>query len=223
VRCAGASSAQLLFFRHEAVYSAVMIRALAFALLLMVTPAIAQTAKDSATIEVAPAKPAEPVDPVKKRAEDLDRMFAELHKQGSTNARQTIEKIWVLWARNDSPTAELLLTQAGKAVQDGAFNTSEDMLNTLIGTYPDYVEALNKRALLYYNQKRYDEAIEDLNAVLDNEPRHFSALVGLAAVYQAQGDPSKAAASLRDAIAINPYFDSAKEALKALEKDFPNI
>jgi tetratricopeptide (TPR) repeat protein len=196
-----------------------MIRfAIAFALLLTISPVVwAQVAQDSAKVEVAP------VDPVKKKAADIDRLLGTLHQKGAGNPQATIAKIWTLWSMNDSPMAEVLLTQSNKALEDGMFETSERMLNELVGSYPDYVEALNLRAKLYYNMKRYDEAESDLEAVLESEPRHFGALSGLAAVYQAKGQTARAAASLRDAIAVNPYLESAKQVLKQLEKEFPNI
>jgi tetratricopeptide (TPR) repeat protein len=181
------------------------------ALALCITPSQAQVAKDSSSIEVAPAAPAPKVDPAKKRAEDFDRLFGELHKSSPGNPNATIAKIWTLWEANDSPMAELLLAQANKAMRDGAFETSEIMLNEVVGSYPEFVEALNKRAMLYYNMKRYDEALEDVQAVLDVEPRHFGALIGQASIYQAQGNVAKAAQSLREAIAVNPHLGSAKD------------
>ncbi len=199
-----------------------MIRfALALAVMIATTPvAMAQVAQEGAKVEVAPAAP---VDPVKKKAADIDRLLGDLHKTGVANPQATIEKIWTLWSVNDSPMAEVLLSQSSKALQDGAFETSEQMLNELVGSYPDYTEAINLRAKLYYNMKRYDDAQTDLEAVLDSEPRHFGALSGLAAVYQAKGETAKAAATLRDAIAVNPYLESAKEVLKQLEHDYPDI
>jgi tetratricopeptide (TPR) repeat protein len=195
-----------------------MIRAFALSLILLTAPAHA--AQDSNTIEISPSAP---VDPMKKRAQDIDKLFGDLHKGSSANPRATIEKIWALWTRNDSAMAEILLSQSGKAMRDGVFVTSETMLNELLGSYPDYTEALNQRAMLYYNMKRYDDALVDVNAVLAEEPRHFGALSGLAAIHQAKGDVGKAAAALREAIAVNPHLQTAKDVLKQLEHDYPNI
>jgi tetratricopeptide (TPR) repeat protein len=195
-----------------------IIRSLALSCLLLTTPLqaapIADTSEGVAVVTV---------DPVKKRAEDIDRLFADLHKDNAANPKATIEKIWALWSRNDSAMAEIILSQSVKAMRDGVFETSETMMNELLGSYPDYTEALNQRAMLYYNMKRYDDAMNDVEAVLAEEPRHFGALAGRAAIYQAQGNVAKAAAALRDAIVVNPYLETAKDALKQLEHDFPNI
>lgn len=204
-------------------HNAYMISRLASALIaiaVFAAPVAAQVAEDSSVVELAPAVP---VDPVKKRAEDFDRLFADLHKKSPNNINATISKIWTLWEANESPMAEVLLAQSNKAMRDGAFETSEIILNEVVGSYPDFVEALNKRAMLYYNMKRYDEALEDVNAVLEVEPRHFGALTGQASIYQAQGNVAKAAASLREAIAVNPHLQTAKDVLKQLEHDYPSI
>ena len=106
---------------------------------------------------------------------------------------------------------------------DGEFDTSETMLNEIIGTYPAFIEALNKRATVYFQQKRYDAALAGFDAVLEQEPRHFGALVGRGMILDAQGKLKDAAAALREALAINPHMEAAKAALKQMEHDAPDI
>jgi tetratricopeptide (TPR) repeat protein len=212
----------LFLYRHNLWQEVLMMIRSVLLLLALSVSATAQEAKDqsSASVQVAPAAP---VDPVKKKAEDIDKLFAELHKDDAQNPALSIGKIWTLWESNQSPTAELLLSQSNRAMRDGAFETSEEMLDTVLETYPDYTEALHKRAMLYYNMARYDDALEDINAVLEVEPRHFGALAGRAAIFQAQGQVAKAAATLREAIEINPHLEAAKEVLKYLENQYPDI
>jgi competence protein ComGC len=78
-----------LFAGKCAILGSMMIRALSLSVLLLVAVPV-QAAQDSKTIEIAPEAP---VDPVKKRAQDIDKLFGELHKGSSTNPRATIEKI----------------------------------------------------------------------------------------------------------------------------------
>ena len=165
-----------------------------------------------------------PADPAKQQADELDLLFGQLHRAKGHEQTQAIEeKIWANWLRNPSPTAELMLTQANKALQDGAFETSEVMLNKVIGTYPDYLEALNKRAMLYFNLERYEEAIDDLDMVLEIEPRHFGALAGKAMILHKQGQLSAASVLLKQALEIYPEMHSVKETLKQMQRETPDI
>ena len=164
------------------------------------------------------------VDPAKQKADELDILFGQLHQAKTLEQTQAIEqKIWANWLRNASPTAELMLNQASKALQDGAFETTEIMLNKVIGTYPDYVEALHKRSMLYFNQQRYEEALDDLDMVLDIEPRHFGALAGRGMILYTQGKLSEATTVLKQALEIYPELHSVKETLKQMQRDTPDI
>ncbi len=199
----------------------------AFAMLLMsllAAPALAEDEPVQGQSSVsAPLGPIKKMTDAEKRALELDHLFAELHQPKLPNAENTEAKIWTLWRRNDSPTAELLLKQAGVAMDDRAYNTSESMLDTLLESYPDYLEALNKRATLYFNLKRYDDALTDLDQVLQAEPRHFGAMAARGFVYSAQKRYGPAANAFREALSINPNMMVVHAALKQLEHDFPDI
>lgn len=175
------------------------------------------SAPSSASVSLAPA------DPAKLRAEAMDRLFANLHREKIVNPSVIETKIWDLWAANDSPAAEVLLLQASRAMRDGAYDASEAILDTLIDAEPDYVEALNRRATLYYKMQRYDDALADIDAVLEKEPRHFGALTGRGLVYQAQGSLSLAKQAYEEALSINPHLEQVKAALKQMEHDSPDI
>lgn len=158
--------------------------------------------------------------PAIARADLLDSLFARLRKVETPVEAQTVERaIWELWMRSDSPTAELLLAQAIKALGAGEEQPSLAILNKLIAVHPDFAEAWNKRATVYFMIGRYDDSLADINHVLDLEPRHFGALSGLGMIKQQQGDKKAALAAFRDALAVNPQLQGAKQAVEELAAD----
>jgi tetratricopeptide (TPR) repeat protein len=191
--------------------------------LALYAPAAAQETNRESDGSSQVTLPAQPVDPVVKAARELDRLFGALRAASIDDAKQIEDKIWANWHQNPSPTAELLLRQASVALTDGALDTSETILNEVVGTYPEYVEALDRRATLYFKLKRYDEALADIEQVLEMEPRHFGALAGRGVIYAAQGKIGAAKQSMEEALAINPHMETVKDALKQLAHDYPDI
>ena len=175
-------------------------------------------ADDAPVVAVSPAVPdAKPPKPAEVRAEQLDVLFAELRKPG-VQSDAVEEKIWALWSASDSPTAEVLLTQAQAAMDDGAPAEAMSILNRLIGANPGFAEAWNKRATLYYLMKKDDLALADIAHVLDLEPRHFGALAGKGVILARQKKFAAAREAYDEALAVNPTLDDVKAALKDIDK-----
>jgi tetratricopeptide (TPR) repeat protein len=186
----------------------------ALALCLSAVPAMASGEGDAAT----PAAEARQ-SPAEIRADSLDRLFAGLHRDGGQRDPQRIERdIWELWMASDSPTAEVLLRQAAKAIDDGAPEEALNLLNLLTRTYPDFAEAWNRRATLYFLMKRYDDSLADIDRVLELEPRHFGALAGRGLIYQRLKNYSAAAEAYREALSMNPALEGPRDALREIER-----
>jgi tetratricopeptide (TPR) repeat protein len=179
-------------------------------------PASAQEATEggapAVTEQVQPKKPAE------IRAEQLDVLFARLYRSRGHGTDGLEQKIAALWSASDSPTAEVLLEQAGRAIDDGAPAEALSILDRLIGANPDFAEAWNKRATLYFMMKRDDASLKDIEKVLELEPRHFGALAGKGMILQRQKKYSAAMDAYREALTLNPGMESVKDALKELER-----
>lgn len=193
-----------------------MRRFLAVLIIAFPALAVAQEAKEhtgEAVPMVARKSPAE------LRADQLDRLFARLHTAKDRDDAQTVEQnIWQLWMASDSPTAEVLLRQATLAMGDRANTESLKILDQLVAAEPNFAEAWNKRATLYFNMGRLDDSLSDIEKVLDLEPRHFGALSGRAMIYMHQKKFVQALGAYKEALGMNPSMESAKEAIKALEK-----
>ena len=153
------------------------------------------------------------------REETLDRLFASLHKSsGEQAAKATEEKIWELWSRSDSPTAEVLLGQAVVAMGASENAASLEILDRIVATYPSYAEAWNRRATLHFMLGNYDASLADIEKVLDLEPRHFGALAGRGMIYQRQEKWGAALAAFREALQMNPNMTGVKNAVQELAK-----
>jgi tetratricopeptide (TPR) repeat protein len=153
------------------------------------------------------------------REETLDRLFASLHKASDEQAAKAKEeKIWELWSRSDSPTAEVLLGQAVVAMNAAENAASLEILDRIIAAYPSYAEAWNKRATLQFMLGNYDASLRDIDKVLDLEPRHFGALAGRGMIYQRQEKWGPALDAFREALKMNPNMTGVKNAIQELEK-----
>lgn len=192
-----------------------------FSLLAPVPAALAQEAVSnsaSTSVTVAPKKPSD------LRAEELDRLFGQLHRNGAASLAATAEKkIWDNWARNDSITAEVLLGQASKAMNAQEYETAEIILDRLLEAQPAYAEAWNRRATLNFLAKRYEKSLADIEKVLELEPRHFGALSGRGMILEAMDKPDEALAAYREALTMNPHMDAVKDKVKMMEKARPEI
>ncbi len=133
------------------------------------------------------------------------------------------QEILEIWARNSSPTAEVLLRQSSVAITAGDLDPAEQMLSQLVETYPNFAEAWSRRASLYYVMKRYDVGLIDIEKALALEPRNFSALLGKGMLLNAQGKSDEAIATLKDALAINPHMQSVRDEIKVIENSEPHV
>jgi tetratricopeptide (TPR) repeat protein len=168
--------------------------------------------------------PVQAEDAGKIRELQLDKLFGSLHQTSTAiNSAKIEADIWSIWAHNDSATAELLLRQAVAAMNANEYDAAEKTLIQLVETYPNFAEAWNKRATLYFMQGRNDASLIDIEHVLELEPRHFGALAGKAMILRAQGKNIEALKVLRETQSINPHMQSVIQAIKDLEKANPDI
>jgi Tfp pilus assembly protein PilF len=83
---------------------------------------------------------------------------------------------------------------------------------------PDYVEAWNRRATIYYMKKDYGRALNDIREVLKREPRHFGALAGLGLIMQDIGDNKHALEVYRRALTLYPRMERIPDLVKTLQE-----
>ena len=161
--------------------------------------------------------------PAALRSVELDSLFGQLQSAEADKSKTIEEKIWANWSRSESVTAELLLGQASRAMAAQEYDAALTMLDELVKATPEFAEAWNRRATLYFQMRRYEQSLADIDKVLELEPRHFGALAGRGMIYMALDKPDSALAAYREALTMNPHMAGVIEAIRRLEKERPDI
>jgi len=175
-------------------------------------------------VSVAPAEPAGPPAPFNSRtiAElSLDELFARLRDQtfAKSSAGARIEQeILNRFARSGSPTVDLLMSWAADAMEKKDLPKALDVLDQALMLKPDFAEAWNRRASVYYMMDDYGNSLSDIRATLALEPRHFGAFAGFGMILQAMDRDDEAIRVYKRALEIDPRLDKVRESLEALEK-----
>jgi tetratricopeptide (TPR) repeat protein len=151
------------------------------------------------------------------RTRGLDFLFGALKAAPDEASAKHVEaRIWALWMQTPSDTAALLMVRAKAAMDAQKMDVALKLLDAVVKLRPDYIEAWNRRATVYYLQNDYTHSLEDIEQVLVREPRHFGALAGLGMIMQDLGDDRRALDAFRKALAVNPYLDKVPELVKTL-------
>jgi tetratricopeptide (TPR) repeat protein len=173
---------------------------------------------------IAQAEPYGPPPPLSGRAVaelSLDELFAKLRDDTTAKspAGERIEKeILRRFDRSGSPTVDLLMSWATDAMKKKDLAKALDVLDQMLVLKPDYAEAWNKRAAVYYMMDEYGDSLSDIRATLALEPRHFGALVGFGMILESMDRNAEAIRVYKRALEINPRLDKVRESLEALEK-----
>jgi len=147
----------------------------------------------------------------------LDFLFGALKAAPDEASAKHVEaRIWALWLQTPSDTAALLMLRAKAAIDAQKPDVALKLLDSVIKLRPEYIEAWNRRATLYYLKNDYVHSLEDIQQVLIREPRHFGALAGLGMIMQDLGEEKRALEAFRKALAVNPHLEQVPERVKAL-------
>ena len=128
------------------------------------------------------------------------------------------EEVWDAWLVSGSPTVDVLMQRGLEYQQTDNLEAARDAFDRAIAILPDYAEAWNRRAVLFFNDGKYDEAIADLETALIREPRHFGAWIGLAMIFESIERPEAALLAYDKALAIHPHAQAAVQGKKRLDR-----
>ena len=149
----------------------------------------------------------------------LNNLFNQLEKVNNTKSAALLEqKIWSIW--NEHPTNDKLtqrLEFGTELMQHGDYNYALRVFDNIIVTDPKWSEAWNKRATVYFLMDQFTDSLNDIDKVLNIEPRHFGALSGQARIFLKLQKYEKAIKSIERALKFYPSFKS-REMIPEIER-----
>ena len=106
-----------------------------------------------------------------------------------------------------------------RSMDAGQFEQAIGIFSSLIQKAPDFAEAGNKRATIYFMIGDYSLSIEDVDRTLALEPRHFGALSGLGQIELLRGNGDAALNAFERALEVHPKLPGIGRLIKKLEDD----
>jgi len=157
--------------------------------------------------------------PKDERNRNIDFLFGALKAAPDDASAKEIEnRIWAVWSEAHSETTNLLMGRAKKAADDKEYDLALRLLSEIIEIKPDFTEAWNRRATIYFLRKDYTNSLADISKVLTREPRHFGALSGLGLIMQDIGDDKHALEAYRKALEVYPRLKGMEEKVNTLKE-----
>jgi tetratricopeptide (TPR) repeat protein len=154
--------------------------------------------------------------PSPRLPERLNGLFRSLGDASGGRAERIEDEIWRLWMAYRDSAAAFDLERATRALAALDFPAAEGILARLVAAHPDFAEAWNKRATLYYMQSRDEESVASIHRTLELEPRHYGAICGFAQICLSLGDTDSALFAFDAALRVNPHLESVRDTLEKL-------
>ncbi|MBW4493676.1 MAG: tetratricopeptide repeat protein [Oscillatoria princeps RMCB-10] len=135
----------------------------------------------------------------------VNQLLEDLKKPDEAVRNRATQELWRIWFHQKGVYGLELIQRSQILLEAGEVAEAEAALTELINDQPDFAEAWNRRAVLYYTLGQYKKAIADCETVIKLNPVHFGALHGLGLCCAAISDYRAAIQAFRKALEIQPY------------------
>ena len=149
----------------------------------------------------------------------LPELFAALAEAPDPAQALPIEgAIWGIWLDGGDPGLDELMAQGIEAMRASRLRDAAERFTELILAAPEFAEAWNKRATVYYLMDRYEDSVRDIERTLALEPRHFGAISGMGLIFLERGDEEGALGAFEKVLEIHPHARGARFQVERLRE-----
>ena len=149
----------------------------------------------------------------------LEDLFSSLKQETDVYLANSIANtIWDIWLEHDDSQASSLMRRGIQQMNANSLYAALDTYDQLVSLKPDFAEAWNKRATIYWLLGEFDASLRDIEEVLKLEPFHFGALSGRGLVYMDRGDYVLARSAFLTLLEVYPAMPGVRENVDMLER-----
>jgi len=149
---------------------------------------------------------------------DAQALAARLKDEDEATRSLAEESLWKVWSRSGDRRVDALYERGVEEMSSGEIDKAIATFTRIIGMRPQFAEAWNKRATLYFMAEDYEKSLADCAEVMKRNPLHFGALAGYFQIYVALDDFERAVRYGRRALDINPNMEGIRQGVEALER-----
>ena len=150
--------------------------------------------------------------------DQLNKLFDDLKISSESSSFLIEQKIWKLWSTHpNDKKLTALLAEGSAAVNNNQLTEAINIFTKVIELDPNWAEAWNKRATVFYLVGQFQKSQDDIDKVLNLEKRHFGALAGQGLVNIQLKNFEKAIKSYQKALEIYPSMRSPEIMIKEIE------
>lgn len=150
--------------------------------------------------------------------QDLPLLFIALYDDDPLIRRLAENAIWDVWGRSGNALHDRMYQRGVEMMQAGLYAGAIRSFTALIQLAPEFTEAWNKRATLYFIVGEDDRSIADCEEVLEREPNHFGALSGYGQLMLRKREYERALAYFERALTVNPNMRGVSENIDAIRR-----
>ena len=135
----------------------------------------------------------------------INSLLEDLKNPNEIIRQEATEELWRRWFNQKGVCGWEILQRGQVLLSQGKIVDAEALLTQLINDQPDFAEAWNRRAVLYYITQQYQKSLADCQMVVKLNPIHFGALHGMGLCHAAIGNYKAAIQAFHQALEIQPY------------------
>ena len=80
----------------------------------------------------------------------IESLLAALKDESEPKRATATEALWQIWFNQKGEPGHQILQRSQRLLSEGQFEAAEALLSDTIASFPDFAEARNRRAVLYF-------------------------------------------------------------------------